>query len=241
LTIGVLSARSAIGAGGHTVTDSHDAMDALNGAFGRPLLGLMALGLAGYGIWLVINAFTDAEGKGRDAKGLAKRIGAGIRGIVHIALAGTAVSLLLWQTSGDGHGEKARHWTGRVLGTPGGVYLVWGVAAAIGGYGIWQLYRAWSAKLDKQLDLGRLRIGAQRVVIAISRFGIAARAIVFISIAVLFGRAALHRNASEAGGTSESMNELFAFGRWPFAAIALGVAAYGIYQLIEARYRRIRC
>lgn len=238
LTIGVLSARSAIGAGGHTVSDSHDAMDMLHGTFGRPLLGLIAVGLAGYGLWLIISALTDAEAHGRDAKGVAKRVSAAVRGLVHIALAGTAISLAIWQSASGGQDEKTRHWTAQVLGAPGGVLLVWGVAAAFGGYGLWQLYRAWKAKLDKQLELDGVR--SQRIIIAISRFGIAARAVVFITIAVLFGRAALNRDASEAGGTGDSMHQLFAFGRWPFAVIAAGVAAYGIYQLICARYRRIR-
>src|SRR5688500_18031438 len=75
LTIGVLSARAALGAGGRTVTDTHSAMNVLNGAFGRPLLAVLAGGLAGYGLWRVIAAFTDAEGDGRDAKGIAMRIG----------------------------------------------------------------------------------------------------------------------------------------------------------------------
>ncbi len=238
LTIGVLSAGSAIGAGGHTVTDSHDAMDVLHGTFGRPLLGLMAIGLAGYGLWLVISALTDAEARGRDAKGIAKRISAAVRGIVHIALAGTAISFALWQSASGGQDQTTQHWTAQVLHAPGGVYLVWGVAVAIGGYGIYQLYRAWSAKLDKQLELDGVR--ARRVIIAISRFGIAARAVVFITIAVLFVRAALTRDPTEAGGTGDSMQQLVAFGRWPFAVIAAGVAAYGIYQLTCARYRRIR-
>ncbi len=240
LTVGVLSARSAIGAGGHTVTDSHDAMGVLHGTFGRPLLGIIALGLAGYGLWLLISAATDAENKGRDAMGIAKRIGAAVRGVVHLALAWTATSLLLWRSGGDGDGEHTRHWTARALEAPGGTLLVWAVALSIGGYGLWQLYCAATAKLDKQLDLRRLRAGARHAVIAISRFGIAARAIVFVTIAVLFARAAMTRNPNEAGSTGDSMKELFAFGRWPFAAIAAGVAAYGLYQLIEARYRRIR-
>jgi hypothetical protein len=29
-------------------------------------------------------------------------------------------------------------------------------------------------------------------------------------------------------------------GRWPFAAVALGLIAYGVYELVNARYRRIR-
>jgi hypothetical protein len=240
LTIGVLSAKSAIGAGGRTVTSTHDAMGVLHGTFGRPLLAIIAAGLAGYGVWLIVSAWTDAEHRGRDGKGIARRISAAVRGLIHIALAGTAVSLVFWQTGGDGADSHAKHWTARLLGAPGGVALVWGVAAAFAGYGLYELYCAWSTKLDKHLELGRLRSSTRRMVIGISRFGIAARGIVFLTVAVLFARAASSRNPNEAGSTGESMRELFAFGRWPFAVIAAGVAAYGLYQLLEARYRRIR-
>lgn len=240
LTIGVLSVRAALGAGGRAVTDTHGAMDALNGTFGRPLLIVLALGLAGYGIWRVIAAITDAEDQGREPKGIAKRIGAAVRGLIHLALAGTAVSLAVWQQSSGGHDKEAKHWTSRALDMPGGTYIVWGIAAAFGGYGVWQLFCAYRSKLDKRLELERLSAGVKSAVIAISRFGIAARGVVFITIAVLFVRAASNRDPNEAGGTGASMRELFAFGKWPFIGIAAGVAAYGVYQLLEARYRRIR-
>jgi len=35
------------------------------------------------------------------------------------------------------------------------------------------------------------------------------------------------------------MRELTELGRWPYLAIAAGMVAYGVYQLIEAKYRRI--
>lgn len=241
LTIGVLSARAAIGAGGRTVTDSHGALEALNGTFGRPLLAIIALGLAGYGAWRIIAAITDAEHRGGDAKGIAKRIGSGVRGLVHLALAGTAGSLALWQEGASGGRDATtKHWTARALELPGGVSLIYAIAAVFAGYGIFQLHCAWTAKLDKELDLGRLPTDTRRVVVAISRFGIAARAIVFVTIGVLFARAATNRDANEAGTTGASMRELFTFGRWPFAVVAAGVAAYGVYELLNARYRRIR-
>src|SRR5688572_17603403 len=154
LTIGVLSARSAVGAGGRTVTDSHDAMGVLHGAFGGPLLAIIAAGLTGYGVWLIISAITDAEDRGRDAKGFAKRVGAAVRGGVHLVLAFAAISWVLWQRGGADHDTETKWWAARVLATAGGVYLVWGVAAAIGGYGIHQIYRALKAQLDKHLELG---------------------------------------------------------------------------------------
>jgi hypothetical protein len=37
----------------------------------------------------------------------------------------------------------------------------------------------------------------------------------------------------------ESLLALAGFGRWALGAVALGLIAYGVYQLVEARYRRI--
>jgi hypothetical protein len=41
------------------------------------------------------------------------------------------------------------------------------------------------------------------------------------------------------GGIRESLNMLANLGRWPFAVVALGLIAYGVYELVNARYRRI--
>jgi hypothetical protein len=64
--------------------------------------------------------------------------------------------------------------------------------------------------------------------------------VVFAIVAVLFARAAMDRDPRDAGGTGSSLGELFAFGRWAFVVVAAGLAAYGVYELINARYRRIR-
>ena len=36
------------------------------------------------------------------------------------------------------------------------------------------------------------------------------------------------------------MGFLAGIGRWPFVVVALGLVAYGVYELVNARYRRIR-
>ena len=79
-----------------------------------------------------------------------------------------------------------------------------------------------------------------RWVIGVSRFGIAARGVVFIAIVWLVMRAAREHDPSEAGGVRDALGTLQDFGQWPFAAIAVGLIAYGGYQLLNARYRRIR-
>jgi hypothetical protein len=44
---------------------------------GRVLLISVALGLASYALWQLVQAVADPDGEGRDARGIAKRIGHG--------------------------------------------------------------------------------------------------------------------------------------------------------------------
>ncbi|MEJ7599236.1 MAG: DUF1206 domain-containing protein [Kofleriaceae bacterium] len=235
----VLAAAAALGKGGKA-TDSQGALETIiHAPFGRVLLGLIALGLVGYAAWRIVDGIADPEGRGTKAKGIALRIGSVGRGVIHLALAYSAVKLALWQQTKES-GSTQVEWTAKVMKWPGGVYILWAVAGGLLGYGGWQLYKAFKAKLAKQLDLGSCSSGTRRWLVGISRFGIAARGIVIGTVGILLGRAASHHNPSEAGGTKKSLHELFELGRWPFLAIALGLIAYGVYELVEARYRRIR-
>jgi hypothetical protein len=53
--------------------------------------------------------------------------------------------------------------------------------------------------------------------------------------------AAVRSNARIAGGMSDALISLAAqrFGAWLLAIVALGLLAYGVYAIAEARYRRI--
>jgi hypothetical protein len=240
LTISALAASAAVGLGGKANPDSHSALEKLFSVpYGRVLVGVVALGLVGYATWRIIEGITDPQHRGHDAKGIAMRIGSIGRGVLHLALAGAAGTLAVYGTASEGHGERTREWTARALAIPGGVYLLWAIAGALFVYGMWQLYCAYRAKLSRQLQLGRVRSQARRAIIGISRFGIAARGIVFATVAVLLARAARDHDARQAGGLGDSLRELFSHGKWPFLTIALGLGAYGIYELINARYRRI--
>lgn len=238
MTVSALAASAALGVGGKHDADSHTALQKLFAApFGRVLVAVVALGLVGYSLWRIIEGITDPQRRGHDVKGLAIRASYIARGLIHLALAAAAGALAVYRQDNGGGGKNIEEWTSRTLGIPFGRYIVLGVAGGLFAYGIYQLWKAARAKLSRQLELGRVR--ARRVIVGISRFGIAARGIVFCTIAVLVGRAARDYNPKEAGGLGDSMRELFAFGKWPFLAIALGLGAYGIYELVNAKYRRI--
>ena len=106
--------------------------------------------------------------------------------------------------------------------------------------GVYQLYRSYAPKLGRQLDLSQLPDPARGWVVGMSRFGIAARGMVFCLIGFFLARAAALHDAGEVGGVRESLGALADIGRWPFVVVALGLVAYGLYELVNARYRRIK-
>ena len=241
LTISALAASAALGMGGKSDPDSKQAMQKLFEApFGRLLVAVVALGLVGYGVWRIIEGVTDPQGRGHGVKGIAHRTGSIVRGVIHLGLAFAAGMLALYREGSGGGGGQIREYVGKVLSTPGGTYAIMAVAAGFLGYGVYQLYKAFKSKLSKQLQLGRVNDTLRPWIIGVSRFGIAARGVVFGMIAVLLYRAARDHDPRQAGGLGDSLRHLFVeLGKWPYLAIALGLGAYGIYEILNAKYRRI--
>ena len=237
-TIGVLAAHMPFGGGERTSTQA--AMHAVQHApFGRFLIGLVAIGLVGYAVWRMVEAIIDPERRGSNLKGLALRGSFAFRSIIHAALAVSAFRLAFGSPA-EGDGNDAERWVARVMGITGGQWLLWAIALSIGAFGLYQLYRAFAAKLSKQLQFGRISAEVGRWIIGVSRAGIAARGIVFTMVAVLLASAALRRSPASAGGIDDALQSLTALGRPLFLAIAVGLIAYGAYELLNARYRRIR-
>lgn len=241
-TIGGLAALAAFRRNGAGSTDTRGAMSTLLDApLGSALVGAMAVGLFGYAAWRVIEGILDPEHRGSDARGMALRASFVARGLAHAALGVSALRLLLARPeSGNGGVEHGREATRTAFELPGGEWIIIGVGLGIAGYGVYQLYRAAAAKLSKQLDLARMSHEAGRWVIGVSRFGIAARGIVFLAVGWTVVSAARSRDASQAGGIREALDVIRDVGRWPFAAVAFGLIAYGMYELLNARYRRVR-
>ena len=239
ITVGLVAGKAAVGPGGRA-TDAHGALRLVHGmTLGRVVLLVVAAGLMGYAAWRVVEALVDPDRRGRSPKGVALRAGSAGRGVFHAGLAITALRLAYGDRSAS-NTDQAREWTTYAFGLPGGELLVWIAAASIAGYGVYQLYRSYAAKLGRQLDLSPLRDPALGWVVGVSRFGIAARGVVFCLIGFFMARAASQHDPGEVGGVRESLGTIASIGRWPFGVVALGLVAYGVYELVNARYRRIR-
>lgn len=236
LVIGGLTATAALGRRGTAGDQNHAATFILAQPFGRAILAVMAAGLAGYVLWRLVSGVTDSERNGKDAKGVAARLGSILRGLVYAGFLAELIRLVA-RGGGSRDGDaQADHLAARVLAAPfGGVVMVV-VGLAVVSYGAYQLYAAWESRLSEKLRLGALDPRVRRNVVAVSRFGIAARGVVFFIIGGSLVVAATRNTPSEVHGTAGALDAL----PLPLlVAVGFGLAAYGVYALVNARYRQI--
>lgn len=241
LVVGGLAVQTALGSGGQT-TDKQGALAHIAQLpFGVVLLGVLIVGLLGYALWQGLRAALDADHKGSDAKGIfARLMYAGIA-VIYVGFSISAMQLLMSGEGSQGSSEKTQGWTAWLMGQPFGTWLVVLGGLAVIANGCAQLTRAFKSDLTDDLHL--TDVGAQHstLVTRIGRAGYAARGVAFLMIGGFLVGAAWHHNPSEAQGLDGILATLAAqpFGPYLLGAVALGLAAYGLFALVEARYRRM--
>jgi hypothetical protein len=240
LIIGGLAVTAALGGG--AATDAEGALTTiLQQPFGEVLLGIVALGLLCYALWRVTQAATDTDHHGTEAKGLAIRGGLVVSAITHSLLAIFALSLIFgWGSNvgGSGGGDSTRDWTAWLLQQPFGRWLVGLIGVAVIGAGLAHIVKGYRARFEKYLEMDRPTLEKAS---PICRFGLIARGIVFLIIGGFFLIAAWRFSSGEVRGLKGALDVLQEqpYGWILLAIVALGLFAFGLYSLIEARYRRI--
>ena len=240
--IGILALLAAFSIGGKTTGTSGALQTIAEQPFGRVLLILVAIGLVGYVIWRWVQAFSDPENRGTDAKGIFIRLGCFISGVAYAAVAINAALLAFGSNSGGSGGSSSKQdWTATVMQQPFGRWLVGLAGAIIIGIGFYRIYKAYKTKFRKKLDLRELSREQEKWLVNISRFGIAARGVVFIMIGFFVIQAAKNYNPQEVKGLDGALLTLAqqSYGKVLLGLMALGLIAYAIYLWLQARYRDI--
>jgi hypothetical protein len=207
---------------------------------GRAVLLAIAVGFAADFVWQIVRAVTNADRAPAGLRGIADRAGWTISGCVHLALAVTVVKLAfdLPQRTAE---HQAQVTTAAVMSLPfGQVGLI--VAGSVTFLvGLQMLYRAGVGDVDRWLDLRSLHRIVRTGILALGRFGLGARGIVFCTGgAILVGAAIQSRpwQARALGGTLSEIGNI-SVGPALLAVVALGFIAFGVLEILSASYRRI--
>lgn len=235
--IGVLALEVALGSGGKTASQQGALETIAQQPFGRVLLILVAVGLAGYASWRLVRAFLGHGAEASD-NGF-ERVAAFASGIVYAALCAAAVKIVL---GSDQRGSEDVHRkTAGVLGLPGGTWLVGAAGAVLIGVGLYQGYRGVSRDFLKDSKTEQMSPGVRKWIEWIGTFGQLARLTVFGLVGVFLVKAAIDYNPDSAVGLDGALAKLARTSYGPFllGIVAAGLIAFAVYSFTDARYRRI--
>ena len=150
--------------------------------------------------------------------------------LIHLFLAWYAFKLVT--EAGRSSSANVSEQAEMVLDLPGGQLLLGAIAIGLAIAGAMQLVKAAKCTFLAELDLR----AQDEWVKWLGRAGFAARGIVFLLAAWFLIDAALSGEAEEAAG----IEQILAWLQSPMNLIvAAGLFLFGLYSLVEARYRRI--
>lgn len=238
--VAVLAIEVALGKGG-AATDRQGALRTIaHGSFGRIVVILLALGFGAYALWRLAQAVLgrDVEDDGGKAK-WGKRASSLGKAAIYASLCWTAIEVLTG--SGGGNSNQEQDATRGILGWPAGRWLVFALAAAIAGAALWNLYRGVSGRYKKQLKTGEMSATELRWTERIAVVGLVSRAVVFGLVAWFFFKTAAEYDPKQARGLDGALRKLAhePYGEWLLGIVAAGLLAFGLFCLIQARYREV--
>jgi len=210
------------------------------GEAGRIGLLAIAVGLAADFLWQIVRSVTNADKAPPGVKGIADRMGWATSGVIHLGLAVSAVKLALDVPQPTAE-RQAQAATAVVMTDPVGQFglIVAGMVIVL--VAIQMFYRAYIGDLDRWLELQSLHRLLRTTVVALGRFGLAARGVVFCAGGAILIQAAIQRRpwrVRALGGTLRTIGDA-SLGPALLAIVALGFVAFGVVELLSASYRRI--
>jgi hypothetical protein len=164
---------------------------------------------------------------GGKAKGMAKAV-------VYLLLAWTSFSFANGQPSSSK--AQSADFTATLLQHAGGRLLVALIGLVVIGVGGYHVVKGWTKKFLHDLNTHPGTLATRAGVV-----GYMAKGVALAVVGVLFVAAALQNSASKATGLDGALRSLRQqpVGPWLLTAVALGIAAYGVYSFARAKSARV--
>ncbi len=238
--IGILALKLALGHGGKLTNQQGALHTVAHQPFGKLLLTLVAVALGGYALWRFVRA---AVGHGPESSDSGfDRIAALASGISYAALCVLAVEILLGSGGGSsGNAGNAKKTTAGVFGWPHGTLIVGGAGAVMIGVGLYQGYRGLTKKFLEDSKTAEMSRRTKELISFLGTVGHLARMIVFGLVGIFLIKAAVDFNARAAVGLDGALAKIVhrSYGPFLLGVVAVGLVAFALYSLSDARYRKI--
>jgi hypothetical protein len=239
LLIAWLALQIAFGGGSGQEADQTGAFQTLaQQPFGKVLLWVLVVGFAAVALWRLEQAVWGYSYISDTGKQLRRRVVAGAKAVLFAVLAVLAGSAAGSGGASSGGGQQGL--TATVMGWPGGQLLVGAAGLAIIAVGGKKIYDGVKRKFEEDMSLPSDR-GARQIAVRSGQVGFIAKGIAIALIGGLVVTAAVRFRPDQASGLDAALKTLASqpYGPYLLAAVALGLAAYGVFCFFDARYHRV--
>lgn len=204
---------------------------------GRPLLWLLAVGLVALAAWQAAEVLRwrsrlSSSGDARK-KAVEKTVKAVAKAVLYAALAVLAV-----RTATGSGGSGGQQQAAGVFGWPAGRWLVGLIGLAIVGVGVYLVHKGVSKRFLQEVDLGSAPPRTTRLVTRLGQAGFPAKGVALGVVGGLLVYAAVTFDPARATGLDGALRTILdaPFGRVLLTLVAVGIAAFGAYCFVRARY-----
>ncbi|MFI6349646.1 DUF1206 domain-containing protein [Streptomyces sp. NPDC050560] len=240
--VGVLAVRIAFSDGGGQQADRGGALaEIADKPFGGVLLWLLGVALAGMALWRLSEAVFGRAGKDGGKPG--KRLMAAGRAVFYGFVAYSVLAYAAGaKSSGSGSTDKrTEDVTARILGWPGGQWVLAVAGVGVACAGVWIAARAAMRKFHKHLKRAKMSRHERRTVDFLGIFGGIARGALFATAGAFAVAAAVQHEPGKSKGMDDTLRS-FAdtpVGPWLLVLIAVGLIAFGLFSWAHARWRAV--
>lgn len=237
LLMGGLALLAALGQRGGQIGDKRRSMSTLQALpGGRLLLGAIAIGLLAYVLLRILQGLLDTERRGDDARGLVRRLGYVLNGLLYVGLV-TYAAHGAWRGRGEGDAVlRERSLIDHLLRWPGGAWLILGGGAIILGAGLYTMQQAYSLRFLRTIDLDALGEKRRAFVRRSGQIGYGARGLVMAIIGGFFLHAGYTAHAADIGNAANALDLLATMGPVVLGSVSFGLASYGVFAILQSFY-----
>jgi hypothetical protein len=206
--------------------------------FGQIMLWLVAFGMTALALWQTSEAiwgYRRLDGASR----VRMQVASGAKAVISAALGASAVSVALG--AGSSSSESQEQATTGVLGWPGGQIIVVATGLIIIGVGVASVIKGARRSFDEEIDTASLPPAIRKGVGGLGQAGYVAKGLALGVVGGLLSYAALTSDRQQGQGLDGALQQILAqpFGRFLLTAVAIGFAAFGLFAMLQARYRRM--
>lgn len=205
---------------------------------GKFLLILIIIGMVALAVWQAFEAAIGESGP-QTKEAMAERFISGCRAILYLYFAYLGYKVVNGASKSQADSQESA--TSSLMQNTGGRWLVGLIGLVVVGVGIGLVVYGVKKKFEDHLNTGQMNPSVHRTVRRLGVAGYSAKGVAYTIVGVLIVSAAVTYDAEKARGLDGALKTLSSqsYGPWLLGLIALGIAAFAVYCVFQAKYRKV--